>query len=148
MADLVFNQCLFELDRFVWASTPLDIRSLLLVTADTDQNMREADDIAALEATAAAEATTMTSYGRITHTSETLVLTDASNIVDFGADDAAFGVVGNGANQTTTDIVVFSFITSDALSVPVSFHDAVFLSDGSAVTVEWNSGVMWRAAGA
>lgn len=147
MADLVFNQALFELDRFVWQSSPLDIRSLLLVTADTDQNMREADDIAALEATGAAEATTMTSYARITHTSETLVLTDASNIVDFGADDAAFGVVGNGGNQTTTDIVVFSFITSDALSVPVSFHDAVFTSDGSSVTVQWAAGVMWRAAG-
>ena len=148
MADLVFNTTLHELDRFVWQSGPSDIRSLLLVTADTDQNMREADDIAALEATSAVEATTMTSYARITHTSETKVVTDASNIVDYGADDAAFGVVGNGANQTTTDIVVFEFITSDALSIPVSFHDAVFLSDGSAVTVEWNAGVMWRAAGA
>ena len=148
MADLVFNTTLHELTRFDWQSTPLDIRSLLLVTADTDQNIREVDDIAALEAGASVEATTMTSYGRITHTSETKVLTDASNIVDYGADDAAFGVVGNGANQTTTDIVVFEFITSDALSIPVSFHDAVFTSDGSAVTVEWNAGVMWRAAGA
>ena len=34
MADLVFNVTLHELDRFNWQTTPLDIRVLLLVTAE------------------------------------------------------------------------------------------------------------------
>jgi hypothetical protein len=147
MADLVFNVSLHELPRATWQSGPLDVRSLLLSSAETDEALRDHEDIAALLAGSSVEVVTMTSYARITHTSETLAIDNGNNWVNFGADDAAFGVVGNGANETTSDIIVLDWGGTDATSEPVSLHDAVFLSDGSSVTIQWASGVMWRAAG-
>ena len=149
MADLVFNVALHELDRFNWQTTPLDIRVLLLVTAETDEALRDHEDIAALLAASSVEASTMTSYARLALTGETKTVNNTDNRVEFDADDAAFGVLGNGANQTTTDIVTFEEGASDALREPVSLHDAVFTSDGSSVTIQWATGpdAIWQAAG-
>ena len=41
MADFVTNVNLHELDRFNWQTTPLDVRALLLVTAEADDAMRD-----------------------------------------------------------------------------------------------------------
>ncbi len=149
MADLVFNVALHELDRFNWQTTPLDIRVLLLVTAEADEAMRDHEDIAALLAAASVEASTMTNYARLALTGEAKNVDNTNNRVEFNADDAAFGVLGNGANQTTTDVITFEEGASDALREPVSVHDAVFTSDGSAVTIQWATGpdAIWQAAG-
>ncbi len=149
MADFVCNVALHELDRFNWQITPLDIRVLLLVTAEGDEAMRDHEDIAALLAAASVEASTMTSYARLALTGETKTVNNANNRVEFDAADAAFGVLGNGANETTTDIITFEEGASDALREPVSVHDAVFLSDGSSVTIQWATGpdAIWQAAG-
>lgn len=147
MADLTFNVNLHELDRFNWQTTPLDIRALLIVTAEADEALRDHEDIAALLAAASVEASTMTSYARLALANETKTVDNTNNRVDFDADDAAFGTLGNGANETTTDIITFLEGASDALREPISVHDLVFTSDGSAVTVQWATGAIWRAAG-
>ena len=147
MADFVTNVNLHELDRFNWQTTPLDVRILLLVTAEGDEAMRDHEDIAALLAAASVEASTMTSYARLALANETKTVDNGNNRVDFDADDGAFGVLGNGANQTTTDVITFLEGASDALREPVSVHDAVFTSDGSSVTIQWATGAIWRAAG-
>ncbi len=149
MADLVFNVNLHELDRFNWQTTPLDVRVLLLVTAETDEALRDHEDIAALLAASSVEASTMTSYARLALANETKTVDNGANRVDFDADDAAFGVLGNGANETTTDVISFLEGASDALRNPISVHDAVFTSDGSSVTIQWSSApaALWRAAG-
>ena len=87
-----------------------------------------------------------TSYTRYTHATQTRTLDNTNNRVDFDLDDAAFGVLGNGTNQTIVDIITLAFTTSDALSEPVSLHDLAFTTDGSAVTVQWNTNGVWRAA--
>lgn len=149
MADLTFNVNLHELDRFNWQSSPLDVRVLLLVTAEGDEAMRDHEDIGALLAAASVEASTMSSYARLALTGETKTVNNGSNRVEFDAADAAFGVLGNGSNETTTDIIVFIEGASDALRNPVSVHDAVFTSDGSSVTIQWATGpdAIWQAAG-
>ena len=149
MADLVFNVNLHELDRFNWQTTPLDVRVLLLVTAETDEALRDHEDIAALLAASSVEASTMTSYARLALANETKTVDNGANEVLFNADDAAFGVLGNGANETTTDVISFLEGASDALREPISLHDAVFTSDGSSVTIQWSSApaALWRAAG-
>lgn len=148
MAELVFNNALFELDRFNWddgdAST-IDVRSLLLDVAEADEALRDHPDIAALLAAASVEATA-TSYARYTHATQTRTLDNTNNRVDFDLDDAAFGVIGNGANDTIVDIITLAFTTDDAGSEPVSVHDLAFTTDGSAVTVQWNVNGVWRAA--
>ena len=149
MADLTFNVNLHELDRFNWQTTPLDVRVLLLVTAETDEALRDHEDIAALLAASSVEASTMTSYARLALANETKTVDNGANEVLFNADDAAFGVLGNGANETTTDVISFLEGASDALRNPISVHDAVFTSDGSSVTIQWSSApaALWRAAG-
>jgi len=147
MADLVFNVALHELDRFNWQTTPLDIRVLLIVTAEGDEAMRDHEDIAALLAAASVEASTMTSYARLALANETKTVQNGTNLVEFDADDAAFGVLGNGANETTTDVITFEEGASDALREPVTVHDAVFTSDGSSVTIQWATAAIWTAAG-
>lgn len=147
MADLTFNVNLHELDRFNWQTTPLDIRVLLIVTAEADEALRDHEDLAALLAAASVEASTMTSYARLALANETKTVDNTNNRVDFDADDAVFGALGNGANETTTDIISFLEGASDALREPVSNHDLVFTSDGSAVTVQWAANALWRAAG-
>ena len=92
----------------------------------------------------------MTSYARLALTGETKTVDNTLNEVRFDAADAAFGVLGNGANQTTTDVISFLEGASDALREPVSLHDAVFTSDGSSVTIQWATSpdpAMWKAAG-
>ncbi len=149
MADLVFNVNLHELDRFNWQTTPLDVRVLLLVTAETDEALRDHEDIAALLAASSVEASTMTSYARLALANETKTVDDTLNEVLFNADDAAFGVLGNGANETTSDVISFLEGASDALREPISLHDAVFTSDGSSVTIQWSNSpaALWKAAG-
>lgn len=149
MADLTFNINLHELDRFNWQVTPLDIRVLLITTAEGDEALRDHEDVGAILAAASVEATsgTMTNYARLALTGETKTIDNGNNRVDFDADDAAFGVLGNGNNDTTTDIISFLEGASDALRNPVSVHDAVFTSDGSSVTIQWFANAMWRAAG-
>ena len=147
MADLTFNVNLHELDRFNWQTTPLDVRVLLLVTAEADEALRDHEDLAALLAASSVEASTMTSYARLALANETKTVNNGANQVDFDADDAAFGVLGNGANETTTDVISFLEGASDALREPISVHDAVFTSDGSSVTIQWAAAALWRAAG-
>ena len=147
MADLVFNVTLHELDRFNWQTTPLDVRVLLLVTAEGDEALRDHEDIAALLAAASVEASTMTSYARLALANETKTVQNGTNLVEFDADDAAFGTLGNGANETTTDVITFLEGASDALREPITVHDAVFTSDGSAVTIQWATAAIWTAAG-
>ena len=147
MADLTFNVNLHELDRFTWQSGPLDVRALLIVTAEADEALRDHEDIGALLAGSSVEASTMTSYARVALANETKTVDNTNNRVDFDADDAAFGALGNGANETTTDVITFLEGASDALREPISLHDLVFTSDGSAVTVQWATGAIWRAAG-
>ena len=148
MADLVFNNALFELDRFNWDdgdAATIDVRSLLLDVAEAEEALRDHPDIAALLAAASTE-TVATSYTRYTHATQTRTLDNTNNRVDFDLDDAAFGVIGNGVNESIVRIVTLSFDTSDALSEPVSLHDLSFTTDGSAVTVQWNANGVWRAA--
>lgn len=149
MANLTFNVNLHELDRFNWQTTPLDVRALFIVTAEADEALRDHEDIAALLAAASVEASTMTSYARLALANETKTVDNTANEVLFDADDAAFGALGNGANQTTTDIITFLEGASDALREPISIHDIVFTSDGSAVTIEWSTSpsAIWRASG-
>lgn len=149
MANLVFNVTLHELDRFNWQTTPLDIRVLLIVTAEADEALRDHEDIAALLAAASVEASTMTSYARLALANETKTVDNTANEVLFDADDAAFGALGNGANETTTDAITFLEGASDALREPISVHDIVFTSDGSSVTIEWSTSpsAIWRASG-
>ncbi len=149
MPDLVFNNALFELDRFNWddgdAST-IDVRSLLLDVAEADEALRDHPDIAALLAASSVEAAA-TSYTRYTHVTQTRTVDNTNNRVDFDLDDAAFGVLGNGTNQSIVDIITLAFDTADSTSEPVSVHDLAFTTDGSAVTVQWNTSGVWRAAG-
>lgn len=151
MADFVFNVALWQVDRANWAdadASTIDIRTMLLDDMELDDTARDHDTTSAfLAPTGTVEATAATSYARYTNVTQTRTVDDTNNRVDFDLDDAAFGAIGNGGNATVTDVVTHVHITNDASSIPVSAHDAVFTTDGSAVTIQWAAAGVWRAAG-
>ncbi len=66
---------------------------------------------------------------------------DANNRSEFDADDEVFSNLGVGTRQAVA-IVVFKFITSFSLSLPLAFMDTggfPFDGNGNDVTFEWNA---------
>ena len=150
MADFVYNVALWEIDRANWDdgdAATIDIRSILFEDLEADDAARDHDDVAALLAATGTNESDATSYARYDHTTQTRTVDDTNNRVDFDLNDAAFGAIGNGNNDTITDITTYDHETTDAASEPVSNHDAVFTTDGSSVTIQWNAAGVWRAAG-
>ncbi len=150
MADFVYNVALWEIDRANWDdadAATIDVRSILWDALEADDAARDHDDVAAVIAATGTTEATATSYARYTHATQTRTVDDTNNRVDFDLDDAAFGAIGNGTNNTITDITTYDHETMDADSEPVSNHDAVFTTDGSSVTIQWNAAGVWRAAG-
>ena len=144
MADFVFNIALGQRGDD-WGSATA--RAGMLTVKQADDDLRDHDDVAAMLAAANTE-TIATSYARITDiTPVAASVDDTNNRVDFDAADLAFGVIGNGTNETIVGCWTYKFVTDDAGSTPISWHDLSFTTDGSAVTIQWATDGVWRAAG-
>jgi hypothetical protein len=147
MADYVYTISLFELARVNWAT--LDIRSVVMDDEEAEATMRDHADMAALIAAVGNTTfgeTVVTGYLDFQHAAQTATPDLVNNRYDYDMDDASFGAIGNATNGTAVSIITYDFDTSDALSEPVSHHDAVFTTDGTAVTVQWAAAGVWRAA--
>ena len=150
MADFVYNIALWELDRANWDdgdAATIDVRARLLQAAEADEALRDHDDVAALLAATGNTEATATGYAEWSATTQTRAPDDTNNWCDFDLNDAAFGALGNGTNNTMTDIFTLAWGTSTATSEPISNHDAAFTTDGSSVTIQWNAEGAWRASG-
>ena len=145
MADFVFNVALGA-EGANWAGG--DIRTLLLAAKEADDAMRDHATVSAvLGAAGTTEFSTATSYARQALTGEARNIDNTNNRVDHDADDADYGNIGNGANETCVGIVVYRHVTNDSDSVPISKHDISFTTDGSQVIIQWATDGVWRAAG-
>lgn len=115
-----------------------DIRVLLVsagTTADTDQDAEFITDITTLDEVAA------TSYARQALANEIVNQDDPNDRAEFDADDAAFGALGNGMNDSVDGAVYFKFVTVDADSVVICHVDTggfPFTTNGGTVTIQHN----------
>lgn len=147
MADFVFNQALGARgDDWVGAT----VRSGLLKTKEADDALRDQDFVSGVVGGSNVEAdcTGYTGPGtRYDLGSKARTVDDTNNRVDYDAADVAFGALGNGTNNAIVGIFTYKFVTNDAASIPISWHDLSFTTDGSSVTVQWATDGVWRAAG-
>lgn len=115
-----------------------DYRVLLVsaaTTADTEDDTEFVAGFSALDEVVA------TGYARVTLTGEAVVEDLPNNRAEFNADDAAFGAIGNGSNDTIDGAVLFRFVTNDADSPVIAHIDTGGFpktTNGGTFTVQWN----------
>lgn len=116
-----------------------DVRVLLvsaITTADTE------DDTEFIAGFTTLDEVVATGYARQALANQLVNEDLANNRAEFDADDAAFGALGNGANDTIDGAVVFKFVTNDADS-PVMCHIDTGgfpkTTNGGTFTVQWNA---------
>lgn len=157
MADIVLNQALGRIrtfaDNAAGAVANAGFVMLILVAAEVDDTIRDYDDLGALLGAAGNTEMTATNYARktIVDASITVTIDDVNNRTDIDIPDQTFTALGNGVNQTSTD-VLFGYdadttVGTDAAIIPMSLHDFVITTDGSDVTVQIAAAGLLRAAG-
>lgn len=142
MADLVFNiakGAVVEMFRDGAANGLM----LLLSAADTDDAMRDTNDIAALLATGADEVVDA-SYARKTGLTGTIAVDDTNNRVDVDMPDQTWTAL---AGPDTVDLVVgYENAAADSTRIPLTLHDFVVTTDGTDVTAQLNAAGFFRAS--
>lgn len=142
MADFIFNIAKGAFVEKVRDSAA-NLGMLLLKVADTDAVMRDTDDVAALLATTADEATDG-SYARKTALTGTITVDDTNDRVDVDIPDQTWTAL---AGAAITDLVIFyQESAADSGRVPISLHDFAVTPDGSDVQVVINASGFARAA--
>lgn len=116
---------------------------LLLSAADTDDAMRDTNDVAALLATGADEVVDA-SYARKTGLTGTITVDDTNNRVDVDMPDQTWTAL---AGPDTVDLVVaYEEAAADATRIPLTLHDFAVTTDGTDVTVQLNASGFFRAS--
>lgn len=142
MADFVFNIAKGAFVEKVRDGAS-NVGCLLLIAADTDDAMGDTDNVTALLATGANEATDG-SYVRKTGLTGTITVDDTNNRVDVDLPDQTWAALA-GAN--ITDLVVFyDEGGTDGTRIPLTLHDFVIACDGSDVTAVFNAAGFARAS--
>ena len=115
---------------------------------ETDDNMRDADTMAALFATLANEVTN-TNYANIAldETDLTLTLDDTNNRYDVDITDQTFSTILAGDDWTH---IVLGYDAdgsdTDSLTIPIGIYDFAVTPDGSDIIVQINASGAYRAS--
>jgi hypothetical protein len=142
VADFVFNIAKGAFVEKV-RDGAANLLCLLLIAADTDDIMRDTDEVQALLATGANEAVDA-SYARKTAITGTIVVDDTNNRVDVDFPDQTWAAL---AGAAITDLVVaYQESAADTGRVPLTLHDFSITPDGSDVTAVLNAAGFARAA--
>lgn len=155
MADGVFNIAKGRVNEFVNrvndndpAASTLDL--ILMMTDDSDANLRDFDDLAAIFAGAGAEAT-FSSYARIQLTDTDVV---GSVVDDSGDTNDADITVDPVWSSATTGQTLFRFlvcynstgVAADAAIIPLTFHDFSVTTNGNDLTAQIAAGGFFSAS--
>lgn len=156
MADLVHNQAK---GRFAeWAErsrTGDDANAALIMSvwnndgSSTDDNVRDADTVAAIEALTGVTERTTSGWARktISDGSITVTIDDTNDRVDVDIPDQTWTAVSAG---TSTDIGVAwdkdTTAGTDSNIIPGTWHDFAITPDGSDVTAQIATGGVYRAS--
>ena len=144
MADFVFN-----ISKGAVAETYRDSAAngliLLIKTAESDANMRDRDDVAAVVANST-EAD-FTNYARKTGLTGTVTVDDTNDRVDVDMPDQTWASAGGAANNNlVAAVVAYQNSAADSGRVPQTKHDFVVTTDGSDLTLQVNAAGFFRAA--
>ena len=88
-----------------------------------------------------------TNYARKTDLTATITVDDTNDRVDLDIPDQTWSSLGNGANNTTTDLIIaYEESAADTGRIPLTLHDFVITTDGNDVIAQVNSAGFFRAA--
>lgn len=131
MADLIYNRGLDELRDWQTAS----YKALLLKGSGYTPN-KDHDYVANL--TPASNETALAGYARVTLSGMVRTVDDTLDRVTYDCADLAFGSIAVG--DTISAMVVYLFVTNDADSILVGYHDLVdTATDGAPFTYQVNA---------
>ncbi len=121
---------------------------MLLKLSEADATIRDHDELNALLGAAGNTEADFTNYARKTGITLTLTVDDTNDRVDLDLPDQTWSAAGNGTNNTLTDLIIaYEESASDAGRIPLTLHDFVTTTDGSALTVQFNAAGFFRASG-
>jgi len=153
MADLVFNISkgrVHQLVKNVEDNSPAAaVLRVFVIDAngETDDNIRDADTMAAVFATSANEVTNSGYTNKsLDETNITIQVDDANNWVDLDIDDVSWSSVG--AGDAWTDLIIAydpDGTDTDSGTIPLTIHDFAVTPDGSDITAQIDAEGFFRA---
>ncbi len=152
MANGIFNIAKGRIAHYASLPAANDALILVLLKAtglEADDTLNNYDDLAALLA-AANDECDFTNYARKTLASVTVTVDDTNNRVDIDCADVVYTAAGGATNNSVGKAIVCydpdTTTGTDSTLVPVSYHDAVFTTDGTDQTIQIDSAGLMRAA--
>ncbi len=148
MADFVYNIALGRVaEKCTDDNNQLIV--LLLKLAEADSALRDHDELTALLGAAGNTEAVFTNYARKTALVATVTVDDTNDRVDVDIPDQTWTSAGNGANDTLTDLIVAYEepvgTPTDTDRIPMTNHDFSVTTDGSDLTVQFNTAGFYRA---
>lgn len=152
MADGVFNIAKGKVAYYASLPAANDALIVVLLKAaglEADDTLNNYDDLAALLAASNDEAD-FTNYTRKTLASVTATVDDTNNRVDISGANFTWSSAGGAANNSVGKLLVCydpdTTTGTDSSVVPLTYHDAVFTTDGTDQTITIPSPGFARAA--
>jgi hypothetical protein len=159
MADFVFNIAKGKVAQYIQNvedGSPADSRLLLIpfdATGATEDQIVDADTVAAVEAVTNVTERTATGWNRKTLTASDITITvdDTNNRVDIDITDQTWTGVSAGAVTRLVlayipDGNVSGGVSADSACIPLTCHDFAITPDGSDVVAVINSAGIFRAS--
>lgn len=151
MADGVFNIAKGKAGYYATLPAANDSLIVVLVKAtglEADDTLNNHDTLSALLAATNDEAD-FTNYSRQTLASVTPTVDDTNNRLDVDAADFTYTSAGGAANNSIGKLLICykpDTASADTAIIPLTYHDAVFTTDGTDQTIQVATAGFYRAA--
>ena len=145
MADGVFNIAKGRVVEKI-ADSAANLEVVLLKVNETEADLVDHDDMAALLAASNTEAD-FDNYARKTGITGTVTVDDTNNRVDCDIPDQTWTSAGGSTDNTLTKaIICYRESAGDANLVPLTHHDFTSTTDGSTLTLQIGANGFYRAS--
>jgi len=146
MADFVFNIAKGAVAEMV-RDGATNLIVLAFKASATDALMKDYDNLSVLIGDAGVTEADFTNYARKTGITGTVTVDDTNDRVDVDLPDQTWTSAGGASNNTLTDLIVaYENSAADTGRVPLTCHDFAVTTDGSDLTVQFNSAGFFRAS--
>lgn len=146
MADGVFNIAKGSAHQLA-QDNPNSLVVLLLQGNEAETALVDHDNVLNLLGAAGNTEATFTNYARKTGLTEIIDLDDTNDLVDLDVADQTWTSAGGTTNNTLTKaIVAISTGAGDTNLIPLTHHDFAVTTDGSDLTIQFNTEGFYRAS--
>lgn len=148
MADIVFNRAKGAAHQLA-KDNPNSWEVVLLESAESDGDLADHDDVDSMLGAGGNTEAGFTNYSRKTGITVTDTIDDGNDRVDLDMPDQTWEDAGNGSNESLAKAVVCVQTGADDSSlIPVVALDFTPTTDGSDITLEFDSDGFYRAKAA